>query len=71
MTNTLLTVAVKDRIAAAHGSQCGFCTPGMVMSMYTLLRNSPSPSLRQIEGAFEGKREGVLKVRERAFLKER
>lgn len=25
---------VQERIAAAHGSQCGFCTPGIVMSMY-------------------------------------
>ena len=24
-----------------HGLQCGFCTPGIVMSMYTLLRNIP------------------------------
>ena len=54
---------MKDRIAAAHGTQCGFCTPGMVMSMYTLLRNSPTPSLKQIEGAFEGKIEGDFEGR--------
>ena len=30
--------AVQQRMAASHGSQCGFCTPGIVMSMYTLLR---------------------------------
>lgn len=29
---------VQERIAKAHGSQCGFCTPGFVMSMYSLLR---------------------------------
>ncbi|XP_064394942.1 xanthine dehydrogenase/oxidase-like isoform X2 [Halichondria panicea] len=47
---------VQERIAIAraHGSQCGFCTPGFVMSMYTLLRNSHAPSEKQIEGAFEG-----------------
>ncbi len=45
---------VQERIARAHGSQCGFCTPGFVMSMYALLRNCPTPSERQIEGAFEG-----------------
>ncbi|XP_064394961.1 xanthine dehydrogenase/oxidase-like isoform X6 [Halichondria panicea] len=45
---------VQERIARAHGSQCGFCTPGFVMSMYTLLRNSHAPSEKQIEGAFEG-----------------
>ena len=45
---------MQERIARAHGSQCGFCTPGFVMSMYTLLRNSHAPSEKQIEGAFEG-----------------
>ncbi|CDK27172.1 unnamed protein product [Kuraishia capsulata CBS 1993] len=29
---------VQERIAKYHGSQCGFCTPGIVMSMYSLLR---------------------------------
>ncbi|XP_066544629.1 aldehyde oxidase 5 [Amia ocellicauda] len=39
---------VQERIAKAHGSQCGFCTPGMVMSMYTLLRNNPEPTMEDI-----------------------
>ena len=29
---------VQKRIAELHGSQCGFCTPGIVMALYTLLR---------------------------------
>ncbi|XP_018588995.1 xanthine dehydrogenase/oxidase isoform X1 [Scleropages formosus] len=45
---------VQERIARAHGSQCGFCTPGIVMSMYALLRNNPQPSLLDIEEAFQG-----------------
>ncbi|KAI6654571.1 Xanthine dehydrogenase/oxidase [Oopsacas minuta] len=45
---------VQERIAKFHGSQCGFCTPGIVMSMYTLLKNFPEPSQRQIEDAFDG-----------------
>ncbi|XP_056637903.1 xanthine dehydrogenase [Diorhabda sublineata] len=45
---------VQERIAKAHGSQCGFCTPGIVMSMYTLLRNSPKPSMKEMEVAFQG-----------------
>ncbi|XP_034155428.2 aldehyde oxidase 1 isoform X1 [Pangasianodon hypophthalmus] len=45
---------VQERIAKANGSQCGFCTPGMVMSMYTLLRNRPQPSMEDITQALEG-----------------
>lgn len=45
---------VQERIAKAHGSQCGFCTPGIVMSMYALLRSSPVPSMKELEVAFQG-----------------
>ncbi|WAR00721.1 XDH-like protein [Mya arenaria] len=45
---------VQERLAASHGSQCGFCTPGIIMSMYTLLRNNPQPSIATMEKAFEG-----------------
>ncbi|XP_068612337.1 aldehyde oxidase 6 [Brachionichthys hirsutus] len=45
---------VQERIAKAHGSQCGFCTPGMVMSMYTLLRNKPQPRLEDVTQALAG-----------------
>ena len=45
--------AVQQRIADAHGSQCGFCTPGIVMSMYTLLRNNPKPKMKDIETYFQ------------------
>ncbi|XP_046507858.1 xanthine dehydrogenase/oxidase-like isoform X4 [Equus quagga] len=43
-----------ERIAKSHGSQCGFCTPGIVMSMYTLLRNQPEPTMEEIEDALQG-----------------
>uniref|UniRef100_A0A4X2LCY2 FAD-binding PCMH-type domain-containing protein n=1 Tax=Vombatus ursinus TaxID=29139 RepID=A0A4X2LCY2_VOMUR len=39
---------VQERIAKGHGTQCGFCTPGMVMSIYTLLRNHLQPSTEQL-----------------------
>lgn len=45
---------VQERLAKAHGSQCGFCTPGIVMSMYALLRNAAQPSMRDLEIAFQG-----------------
>ena len=46
---------VQARLAAAHGSQCGFCTPGFVMSMYSLLRSKREPpSEHEIEEALAG-----------------
>lgn len=45
---------VQERIAKAHGSQCGFCTPGFVMSMYTLLRNNPRPTYNDLDVTFQG-----------------
>jgi xanthine dehydrogenase/oxidase len=46
---------VQQRIAVSSGSQCGFCTPGIVMSMYALLRNSGSePHEHEVEEAFDG-----------------
>ncbi|KAG9636903.1 xanthine dehydrogenase, partial [Aureobasidium melanogenum] len=40
---------VQERIAKGNGSQCGFCTPGIVMSLYALLRNTPEPTEHEIE----------------------
>ena len=37
-----------------NGSQCGFCTPGIVMSLYALLRNNLEPSELEVEEAFDG-----------------
>ncbi|RPB28040.1 xanthine dehydrogenase [Terfezia boudieri ATCC MYA-4762] len=45
---------VQERIAKWHGSQCGFCTPGIVMSLYALLRNNPDPTKHDVEEAFDG-----------------
>ena len=44
---------VQKQIADSHGSQCGFCTPGIVMSMYTLLRNDPCPKMEDVETYFQ------------------
>lgn len=46
--------SIQERIAKAHGSQCGFCTPGIIMSMYALLRNNPTPKMADMEEAFQG-----------------
>ena len=37
-----------------HGLQCGFCTPGMVMSAADLLAKNPSPSESEIRNWLEG-----------------
>ena len=37
-----------------HGLQCGFCTPGMVMSAFDLLQNTSKPSEQEIRDWLEG-----------------
>jgi len=37
-----------------HGLQCGFCTPGMVMSAADLLKKNPKPSEHEIRDWLEG-----------------
>jgi carbon-monoxide dehydrogenase small subunit len=38
----------------AHGLQCGFCTPGMIMAAVDLVRRHPDPSDREIREGLEG-----------------
>jgi len=45
---------VQERIACMNGSQCGFCTPGQVMSMYSLLRENQAPTPEEVEACLEG-----------------
>uniref|UniRef100_A0A0N5B9E6 xanthine dehydrogenase n=1 Tax=Strongyloides papillosus TaxID=174720 RepID=A0A0N5B9E6_STREA len=45
---------VQERLTKSHGSQCGFCTPGFVMAMYSLLRNNPQPTTNEIDEALQG-----------------
>jgi carbon-monoxide dehydrogenase small subunit len=37
-----------------HGLQCGFCTPGMLMSSYALLQKNPKPSEEEIRWGISG-----------------
>jgi carbon-monoxide dehydrogenase small subunit len=37
-----------------HGLQCGFCTPGMIMSALDLVRHSPDPDEHEIREWLEG-----------------
>ena len=45
---------VQQALVEHHGSQCGFCTPGFVMSLYALWMGNPDPSEAQIETALQG-----------------
>jgi carbon-monoxide dehydrogenase small subunit len=37
-----------------HGLQCGFCTPGMIMTSVNLLKNNPHPTEAEIRNGLEG-----------------
>jgi carbon-monoxide dehydrogenase small subunit len=37
-----------------HGLQCGFCTPGMIMSACSLLKRNPDPTEHEIRAGLEG-----------------
>jgi carbon-monoxide dehydrogenase small subunit len=37
-----------------HGLQCGFCTPGMVMSAVDLLKTNPNPTEREVREGLDG-----------------
>ena len=38
----------------AHGLQCGYCTPGMIMAAVTLLKDTPQPTEQQIRSGIAG-----------------
>jgi xanthine dehydrogenase small subunit len=45
---------VQQAMVDHHGSQCGFCTPGIVMALYALWMESPDPGVEEIETALQG-----------------
>jgi len=45
---------LQQAFMACHGLQCGFCTPGMLMTSACLLAKTPQPSDEQIAEALEG-----------------
>ncbi|MBO9125137.1 MULTISPECIES: xanthine dehydrogenase small subunit [unclassified Rhizobium] len=45
---------VQQAMVDCHGSQCGFCTPGFVMSMYGLWLANSNPDRAEIEKALQG-----------------
>ena len=45
---------VQKAMVDHHGSQCGFCTPGFVMSLFALYKSNPGPTRREIDDALAG-----------------
>ena len=45
---------IQQAFVDAGGVQCGFCTPGFIMSTYALLRDTPDPTDDEIRSALEG-----------------
>ena len=45
---------VQQAMVDFHGSQCGFCTPGIVMALYALWMQAPQPTSQQVETALQG-----------------
>jgi carbon-monoxide dehydrogenase small subunit len=46
--------ALQEGFWEKHGLQCGFCTPGMLMTLTDLLEHNPTPNEEQIRHAMEG-----------------
>ncbi len=45
---------VQEAFREHHGLQCGFCTPGMVMSAVDLLKRNPNPTEQEVREGLEG-----------------
>ncbi len=45
---------LQDAFWEKHGLQCGFCTPGMILTACDLLENNPRPSEAEIRAGLEG-----------------
>ena len=45
---------VQQAMVDCHGSQCGFCTPGFIMSLFALYKTNENPSRREIDDALAG-----------------
>ncbi|MDE4133629.1 (2Fe-2S)-binding protein [Phaeobacter sp. QD34_3] len=46
--------AIQQAFQDHHGLQCGFCTPGMVMSAAALLKDNPKPTEAEVRAYLEG-----------------
>lgn len=54
MSETLIGRVLQDCFVEGDAVQCGFCTPGFIMSAYALLRKNPAPTREEIREAVAG-----------------
>jgi carbon-monoxide dehydrogenase small subunit len=45
---------VQEGFWVKHGLQCGYCTPGMILAAYQLLKRNPQPTVDEIRHGLEG-----------------
>jgi aerobic-type carbon monoxide dehydrogenase small subunit (CoxS/CutS family) len=45
---------LQQAFSARHALQCGYCTPGMLMSATALLRDNPEPTEHEVRKALQG-----------------
>ncbi len=45
---------IQEGFHQEHGLQCGYCTPGMMLTSYALLQDNPDPSEAEIRHAISG-----------------
>lgn len=45
---------LQEAFRDAHGLQCGFCTPGVLMTIVPFLKNNPSPTEEEVREALSG-----------------
>jgi len=45
---------IQQALVEQHGTQCGFCTPGIVMSLFALNKSNPTPGEQEIKEALSG-----------------
>lgn len=45
---------VQEEMVNTHGSQCGYCTPGIIMSLFSLYKNIDHPTREEIDDALTG-----------------
>jgi aerobic carbon-monoxide dehydrogenase small subunit len=64
--------SVQEAFRAEHGLQCGFCTPGFVITVHALLADNPRPTQTEIREALSGNLcrctgyQGIIRAVERA-----